>query len=63
MALENGLQAGIRVDESEPEWPALYIELPTGQVSWHMPQHIRVWDGHDTEEKYWRIEEFIKQYL
>ncbi|MEA4926828.1 MAG: hypothetical protein VB084_16165 [Syntrophomonadaceae bacterium] len=63
VALENGLQAGVRMDESEPEWPVLYIELPTGQVSWHMPQHIKAWDGHDTEEKYRRINEFIKQCL
>lgn len=62
LALENGMRAGVRLDENEPEWPMVYVELPTGQVSWHMPQHDKSWDGHDTEEKYRRIEEFIKQY-
>lgn len=50
-----GLQVGISVDPKEPEWPVVFIELPTGQVSWHMPQHIRDWDGHDTAEKFKRI--------
>ncbi len=63
MALDNGLQAGVRMDESEPEWPVVYIELPTGQVSWHMAQHAEPWDGHDTEEKYRRIDEFIRHCL
>jgi len=45
-----------------------YIDLPTGQVSWHMhdshlpffnglPQYDGTWDGHDTEEKYRRVAE------
>ncbi len=63
LALENGLQAGVRIDENEPEWPVLYIELPTGQVSWHIPQHAEPWDCHDTEEKYRRIDEFALNYL
>lgn len=49
-----GYQAGFRIDPDEPEWPVAYIELPTGQVSWHMPQHPNPWDGHSTEEKYRR---------
>ena len=44
----------------------VYIDLPTGQVSWHyhdsqahLFEHLSVyageWDGHDTEEKYRRV--------
>jgi hypothetical protein len=49
-----GYAAGFRIDPTEPEWPVAYIELPTGQVSWHLPQHPKPWDGHDTPEKYRR---------
>lgn len=55
-----GFRAGVRVDPAEPEWPVIYIELPTGQVSWHLPQHPVAWDGHDTEEKYRRCRAFIE---
>jgi hypothetical protein len=54
-----GLQTGFRIDLDNSEWPVAFIELPTGQVSWHMPQHPVVWDGHTAEEKYERIKEFI----
>lgn len=44
----------------------VYIDLPTGQVSWHfhdsqahlfadLPPYQGVWDGHDTDEKYRRL--------
>ena|SRR5690348_10523945 len=56
-----GLRAGFRIDPDEPEWPCAYIELPTGQVSWHMPQHPVAWDGHSTEEKYQRIRRFVEE--
>lgn len=55
-----GYPAGVRIDPAEPEWPVVYIELPTGQVSWHMPQHPEPWDGHDTAEKYRRVREFVQ---
>jgi hypothetical protein len=56
MALARKLRipTGIRIDEKQPEWPTVFIELPTGQVSWHMPQHPTEFDGHDTAEKYAR---------
>lgn len=57
-ALLAGLDAGVKVDPAEPGWPVVYIELPTGQVSWHMPEHGRPWDGHSTEEKYARCREY-----
>lgn len=58
-ALACGFSAGIRLDPDEPEWPVAYIEMPTGQLSWHFPQHPIAWDGHSTEEKYRRIHEFV----
>jgi hypothetical protein len=50
-----------------PEWHGcVYIDLPTGQVSWHyhdsqaylfahLPPYAGQWDGHDTPEKYRRL--------
>lgn len=55
-----GFATGIRIDYDQQEWPVVYIELPTGQVSWHMPQHVVAWDGHDTRTKYQRINEWVK---
>jgi hypothetical protein len=53
-----------------PEWhPCVYIDLPTGQASWHfhetrhahlfagLPPYSKPWDGHDTPEKYRRLEQ------
>ena len=66
-----GYETGWHVDDDEPEWPVLYIELPTGQVSWHIPMaevldqtvimhnHVRPWDGHTLEEKRHRIVQFL----
>ena len=51
----------------DPEWHGcVYIDLPTGQVSWHyhddqahlfagLPPYEGEWDGHDTPEKYRRL--------
>lgn len=50
-----GFPCGFRPDPKDPEWCVAFIELPTGQVSWHMPPHPNPWDGHTTEEKYARI--------
>jgi hypothetical protein len=60
LAVRAGFPVGFRIDPAEPEWPVAFIELPTGQVSWHLPQHPTAWDGHDTEEKYRRVLEFCK---
>lgn len=59
MAILSGYEVGMRIDPDEPEWPVVVIELPTGQVSWHMPQHPKPWDGHTTEEKFERIQQFL----
>lgn len=58
-----GMKCGFRIDAEQPEWPVAYIELPTGQVSWHMPQHGQAWDGHTTEEKFQRIGAWVRQTL
>jgi len=63
LAQELGFRAGYRIDPDEPAWPVAVIELvmPDGseaQVSWHLPEHPRRWDGHDTDEKYRRIHAF-----
>jgi len=58
LANKAGYETGFRIDQAEPEWPVAYIELPEGQVSWHMPEHRRPWDGHSTDEKFHRIDRF-----
>jgi hypothetical protein len=55
-ALSLGLATGYSDDPKEPGWVVTYIELPTGQVSWHLPSYI--WDGHTTQEKYARCRSY-----
>lgn len=59
LALMAGLAAGFRFDAVEPDWPVAYIELPTGQATWHIAQHLTAWDGHTTEQKYERVKQFV----
>jgi hypothetical protein len=51
----------------------VYVDLPTGQVSWHyhddhaflfehLPRYRRKWDGHTTPDKYARLNEFATTY-
>jgi len=68
-AQANGYRVGFRDDPALPDpqsWPVLFIDLPTGQVSWHLSRIGREeakdighydgeWDGHDVEEKYRRL--------
>jgi hypothetical protein len=58
-------------DIDEPDWQVLYLTAGGKQMSWHIAprdvdlfmhvKHVAVddsraqWDGHTTEEKYWRI--------
>jgi hypothetical protein len=54
-------------DTAETDWAVVYIELPTGQATWHVREsdmglfeHVErddttIWDGHTTAEKYDRI--------
>jgi len=80
MALELGFFAGIGKHEDKPgevwedDWRnIIFIDLPTGQVSWHihdselpmfdfLPEYKKKWDGHDTEEKYRRVVEMLQGY-
>jgi hypothetical protein len=54
-------------DPAEPDWPVLFISLPTGQACWHIAPddldlfpHVApggdTWDGHTTELKYRRLD-------
>lgn len=65
----------IKIDENEPDWPIIYIELPTGQVSWHIAKEdmeiyasVRKndetfrYDGHTTGEKYRRLMDYVCDY-
>jgi len=69
LAGQLGIRTGIGVDEKEPEWPVIYVDLPTGQVSWHVPRDELLislgrydsWDGHSTADKRVRIERFLSE--
>lgn len=52
--------AGVRFDQDDPAWPVVLIELPTGQVSWHITQHAQAWDGHGTPEKWRRVQVYCE---
>lgn len=75
MAERDGFDAGVfdHEGEAEPGWSTVVaIDLPTGQVSWHLPdaeaaafttglpEYPGSWDGHTTDEKHARIEAFLK---
>lgn len=69
LALARFYPHGWGIDPDEPDWRVLYLDLPTGQASWHFTveefeasrkylrphSHNVVWDGHTTEEKYERL--------
>lgn len=59
IAARGGLNAGVAIDPNEPAWPVAYIDLPTGQVSWHLPRYPGTWDGHDGPTKTARISDYI----
>jgi len=74
-AIALGFHAGVgQHPESDKEWDSdwrtiLYIDLPTGQLSWHfhdsewpllagLPRYRDEYDGHSTAEKYRRLMEW-----
>jgi hypothetical protein len=70
MALAIGLKVGLINDPDEPDWPVMMIDLPTGQVGWHLPkediignwpQYNGNWDGHSLEEKRERLHRFLER--
>ena len=69
LAMKLGYKVGIKHDPNEPDWPVIMIDLPTGQVGWHLPRDEIVgkwpeydgeWDGHSLEEKRDRIRKFLE---
>ena len=61
-----GYKVGIKDDS---KWPILYIDLPTGQVSWHIPKKELIgdwpiyegkWDGHDLGTKRNRLKAYME---
>jgi hypothetical protein len=68
----SSLERHPEVDKTwEDDWRwIVFVDLPTGQASWHihdshlplfshLPRHQgREWDGHSTELKYQRLEQF-----
>lgn len=74
MVIEMGGRAArcpTAIDGWSPDWNGcVYIDLPTGQVSWHyhdshawmfadLPEITIEWDGHDTPEKYRRVNAWL----
>lgn len=68
MAESMGWEVGRGIDETEPDWPVLFIDTPAGQVSWHfkaedmpdtMPLYDGGWDGHTDAEKYERLARLV----
>lgn len=71
MAQRLGLKVGMGIDPKadSPEWASvLFIDLPAGQVSWHIHEsetswfyfvgaYDGEWDQHTTDEKYRRVME------
>jgi hypothetical protein len=70
LALALGYPAGVAqtaIEGWDEAWHGcVYVDLPTGQVSWHfhsddsglfafLPAYTGTWDGHDTPEKYKRV--------
>ena len=70
LAQDVGWRVGWKIDLDEPDWLLIFINLPTGQLSWHIPKDdlpegifemfADEWDGHSTEEKNRRIMEYIE---
>ena len=70
LAVRQGYLVGLRYDPQEPDWPVMMIDLPTGQIGWHLPkdqiigqwpEYGKPWDGHSLAEKRRRLDRFIKE--
>ena len=56
-----GYKVGFDFDDKWPDFPYVaMVDLPTGQVSWHMRPFGDAFDGHTTEEKYGRIDAYLR---
>jgi len=56
-----GVPAGVGYDPTDPRPIVVFLELPGGQVSWHLPAHQAGWDGHSTTTKYSRVTAYVQQ--
>lgn len=68
LAMQQGYTVGLRNDPAQPDWPVLMIDLPSGQVGWHLPkeevigewpEYDKEWDGHLLADKRERIDRFL----
>lgn len=68
LAMQQGYTVGVSDDPDEKEYKVLTIDLPTGQVGWHLPkndlenwpQYDKPWDGHLLPEKRNRVKKFVE---
>lgn len=66
---QKGFTVGWKEDREDPFFVILFVDLPTGQVSWHVPceeidlsqwpQYRGNWDLHSTEEKRVRLSKYL----
>jgi hypothetical protein len=47
-------------DPAEPDWPVLFVDLPTGQACWHISpddmdlfKHVPTWDAGSISDRIW----------
>ena len=68
MAQQLDMKVGLQRDPNEPGWPVLMIDLPTGQVGYHLPEdqvvgdwpeYGKEWDGHSLADKRERVARFL----
>ena len=69
LAAACGFEVGVRPRITDPQWVLLFIELPTGQVSWLLPRrsvdldawpaYDKPWDEHTPDEQRLRLGAFI----
>jgi hypothetical protein len=66
LALQLGYPAGVQFQTLAAHgerFPAVaYIDLPSGQVSWHLPAYAGTYDGHTNGDKAARIRVFVKRH-
>jgi len=64
----------VKVKDEDSEWPIVLINLPNGQISYHIPREEMIgdfeidvdetfWDGHFLEEKRENIREYLLEDL
>jgi hypothetical protein len=59
IANSGGVDVGVRCSPADPDRAVVYFELPgVGQVAWHVPAHVKAWDGHTKLEKSVRVRRF-----